>query len=147
MALFDDNQLEAAMAELRHTEEVTERIRRQSEEASHRTSDKNKLLSVTVGGRGEIRDLTFRGDGYRDLAPAELADLLVKTIERAREEVRRQVLAGMQELMLDLPSPVGNLAEADSAEGLADELLAMFTRNMPDEGRELAPPEENGRWR
>ncbi|KJE19670.1 hypothetical protein FF36_06038 [Frankia torreyi] len=147
MAMFDEHQLEAAMAELAHTEEVTERIRRRGEETTYRTTDKNKLLSVTVGGRGEIRDLTFRGDGYRDLAPAELADLLVKTIERARKEVRRQVLAGAQELMLELPSPVGNLAEVDSAESLVDELLRMFTRNMPDDGRELAPPEGNGLWR
>ncbi|CAJ61610.1 MULTISPECIES: YbaB/EbfC family nucleoid-associated protein [Frankia] len=147
MALFDESQVEAALAELAHTEEVTERIRRQGAEASYRTSDKNKLLSVTVGGQGEIRDLTFRGDGYRDLAPAELADLLVKTIERARQEVRRRVLVGMQELMLELPSPVGGLAEAGSAEELVEELLGMFTRNMPDDGRELAPPEEDGRWR
>ncbi|WP_261571079.1 YbaB/EbfC family nucleoid-associated protein [Frankia gtarii] len=147
MALFDDNQLEAAMAELARTEEVTERIRRRGEETTYRTTDKNKLLSVTVGGRGELRELTFRGDGYRDLAPAELADLLVKTIERARKEVRRKVMAGVQELMLELPSPVGNLAEVDSAEGLVDELARMFTRNMPDDGGELAPPEGNGVWR
>jgi DNA-binding protein YbaB len=147
MALFDDNQMEAAMAELAHTEEITQRIREQGAQTSHRTSDKNKLLSVTVGGRGEIRDLTFRGDGYRDLAPAELADLLMKTIEKARAEARRQALAGLRELMTELPSSVGNLAEAGSAEELMDELLGMFTRNMPDDNRDVAPPEENGQWR
>lgn len=147
MALFDDNQMEALVAELAHTEEIAKRIREHGAQRSHRTSDKNKLLSVTVGGRGEIRDLTFRGDGYRELAPAELADLLVKTIERARVEARRQALAGLQELMLELPAPVGNLAEAQSAEELVDEVLGMFTRNMPDGNRELAPPDESGQWR
>ncbi|EFC84682.1 hypothetical protein FrEUN1fDRAFT_2237, partial [Parafrankia sp. EUN1f] len=85
------------------------------------------------------------GDGYRDLAPAEFADLLVKTIEQARAGARSIALAGLRDLMLELPSPIGRMGEVDSSEELVEELLGMFTRNMPDSG--AAPvADRNGHW-
>jgi hypothetical protein len=136
-----------ALAELAATEEITERIRRQGEEASFRASDRNKLFSVTVDGRGEIRELTFRGDGYRELPPAELADLLVKTIERARTEARRRALAGAQELMRELPFPMGDLAEVGSTEELTKEIQRMFSMFTTEDGGEPGRPAQTGRPR
>ncbi|CUU56046.1 YbaB/EbfC DNA-binding family protein [Parafrankia irregularis] len=145
MGLFDESLLEAARAELARTEEVTARIRREGAAVRHQASDRGKLLTVTASGDGEITAISFRGDGYRDLAPAELADLLVKTIEQARTGARSIALAGLQDLMLDLPSPIGRLGEVDTSEELVEELLGMFTRNMPDSG--AAPvADRNGHW-
>lgn len=147
MALFDDSLLESTLAELARTEEITARIRTEGAQATFQASDKNKLFSVTVGGQGDIRELKFRGDAYRELAPAELADLLVRTIEQARKGARERALAGVQELMRELPSSVGRLAEIGSVEELVDELTDMFTRNMPDDGLTPVPPDETGQWR
>jgi hypothetical protein len=102
---------------------------------------------VTVGAQGDVRELRFRGEGYRDLAPAELADLLVRTIEQARQAAREKALAGMRELMVDLPSPIGRLGEVASVDELVEELADMFTRNQPDGGKPVAPPDGDGVWR
>ncbi|CAO5147320.1 YbaB/EbfC DNA-binding family protein [Frankia sp. AiPs1] len=146
MAMFDDSFMESALAELARTEEITARIRTEGAEVSFQATDRNKLLSVTVGGQGEIRELRFRGDAYRELAPAELADLLVKTFEQARQGARARALAGMQELMRGLP-PIGRLADMASIDELVDELTGMFVRNMPDDGQPPVPPAEPGAWR
>ncbi|SNQ46309.1 conserved hypothetical protein [Frankia canadensis] len=147
MTLFDDSLMEAALAELARTEEITSRIRTEGAAVTFEASDRNRLLSVTVGAQGDVRELRFRGDGYRDLAPAELADLLVKTIEQARLGARAKALAGMRELMVDLPSPVGRLGEVASVDELVEELAGMFTRNQPDSGKPVAPPDGDGVWR
>jgi DNA-binding protein YbaB len=145
MTMFRDDQLEAALAELVRTDEIAGRILGQGAGTSHQTSDKSKILSVTVSGHGELRELRFRGDAYRELAPAELADLLVKTIEQARQTARQRALEGVQELMRELP-PIGRLSEVGSTDDFVEELLGLFTRNMPDSGAPPAPPDQNGRW-
>nr|MDT0664134.1 YbaB/EbfC family nucleoid-associated protein [Micromonospora sp. DSM 115978] len=109
MALFGDEQLEAALAELVRTDEVAQRVLREGAEVTAKASDKNKIMTVAVGGRGELKEIKFRGDGYRELAPAELADLLVKTIERARADARERALAGAQGLMRGIPALDGDL--------------------------------------
>jgi DNA-binding protein YbaB len=147
MALFDDGLMEAALAELARTEEITTRMRTQGAAIACEAHDRNRLLSVTVGAQGDVRELRFRGEGYRDLAPAELADLLVRTIEQARQAAREKALAGMRELMVDLPSPIGRLGEVASVDELVEELADMFTRNQPDGGKPVAPPDGDGVWR
>ncbi len=146
MALFDDSLMESTLAELARTQEITDRIRAEGPQVSHQASDRNKLVTVTVGGQGDLRELRFRGDAYRELAPAELADLLIRTIEAARKGARDRALAGIQDLMRDLPSSVGRLGEVTSVEDLVDELADMFTRNMPDDGRPATPPDSDGQW-
>ncbi|ONH62029.1 hypothetical protein CcI49_00910 [Frankia sp. CcI49] len=145
MGLFDDDLMEAALAELARTEEVTARIRREGVAARHRASDRGKLLTVTASGDGKITDISFRGDAYRELAPAEFADLLVKTIEQARSGALDTALAGMRDLMLELPSSIGRLAEVQSSDELVEELLGMFTRNIPDDDASPAQPENGHR--
>src|SRR5262249_55810382 len=125
-------------------DEVAMRILQQSAEISQQTSDKNKIMTVTVAGRGELKEIKFRGDAYRELAPAELADLLVKTIEEARRAAQERALDGIQELMHEVPPLSGDLTEMGTADEFAQELLGMFTRNMPDSGRAPTRPDEKG---
>ncbi|OHV30840.1 hypothetical protein CC117_27370 [Parafrankia colletiae] len=130
MALFGDEQMEAALAELVRTDELAARILRESEQITQQTSDKNKILTVIVGGRGELREIRFRGDAYRELAPAELADVLVKTIEQARRTAQQRALADAQQLMHQMPAVAGDLTSLANAEDFAQELLDVFTRNQ-----------------
>jgi hypothetical protein len=146
MALFGDEQLEAALAALTRTDEAASRLlRRDKKVVSQQASDKNKLVTVTVTSKGELREMTFRGDAYRDLAPAELADLLVRTIEQARRAARDEAFEGVQELMRDVPLFGLDLSAVGSGEEFAAELLEIFTRNMSDTGLGAAPPDEEGR--
>ena len=89
MASIGDEELLAEMrSALDAVQTASDRARRQVQEARTTVRDKDHLLSVTVGGIGELRELTFHGDAYRELAPAELAALIVTTTTGAREDVR-----------------------------------------------------------
>ncbi|SDY07115.1 hypothetical protein SAMN05421504_104412 [Amycolatopsis xylanica] len=56
---------------------------------------KDQSLAMTFDGRGELVDLVFNGDRYRGLAPAQLASVLVETLQRGRA----QSMEKMTELM------------------------------------------------
>jgi DNA-binding protein YbaB len=144
--LFEDDILESALAEFHRTKEIADRIRAEGSQVTVQASDRNKVLSLTVNGKGDVQELKFRGDAYRDLAPAELADLIVKTIERARRDAQGRARAGRQELLRGLPQSMGRLAEVRSAEELVEAVDDLFARNMPDGGRPLAPPRRTGEW-
>jgi DNA-binding protein YbaB len=45
-----------------------------------------QVVSVTVGGRGEVVDIKFPSTAYRNLPPAELSAVILRTIEKAREQ-------------------------------------------------------------
>ena len=56
---------------------------------------KRRQLSVTVDGRGEILDLTFKGTSYRTMPPKELASLIVDTVQRAQRNARDALYTSM----------------------------------------------------
>jgi DNA-binding protein YbaB len=56
------------------------------------TSDK-RLLTVTVGPRGELKSLKFNSQDYRDLSSTELANLIVKTVDKARDSAMEKMSA------------------------------------------------------
>ncbi|MGP4014274.1 YbaB/EbfC family nucleoid-associated protein [Saccharopolyspora sp. 5N708] len=71
-------------AELRTTAEQLERL-------SVTVTSTKREVTVTVGPRGELRDLKFPTAAYRSMAPAELAALVLRTAERAREQAGAKV--------------------------------------------------------
>ncbi|MCM4084241.1 YbaB/EbfC family nucleoid-associated protein [Paractinoplanes hotanensis] len=64
-------------------------------EAETTVTAKNRAVSVTVDGRGDLTDVKFPTNAYRTMAPAELSSLLVETVTSARDQAR----AGMNELL------------------------------------------------
>lgn len=54
--------------------------------ASTTVESKNRELSVTVDGRGDVTAIKFRTRAYRAMSPTELGTLLVDTIGAARRE-------------------------------------------------------------
>ncbi|GAB3156680.1 hypothetical protein GCM10027290_54920 [Micromonospora sonneratiae] len=103
MTMLGDEELLAEMrSALDGVQATADRVRRRVNQAKTTVEDKKKLLSVTVGGHGELTQITFNGDAYRQLAPAELADLIVATARTAREGAQRKVMAGTAELTGDL---------------------------------------------
>src|SRR3954468_3473730 len=69
--------------ERRRTElaEVQNKIKKSKSTA---TSDK-RMLTATVGPHGELTALKFNSQDYRDLSSTELAALIVKTVQKARD--------------------------------------------------------------
>lgn len=60
---------------------------------------KRRQVSVTVDANGDIIELKFHGQGYRNLPPAELADIIVQTFREARREAQAQVSESVSDLL------------------------------------------------
>ena len=60
---------------------------------------KNRLVGAKVNGKGELVELKFHTQGYRDMAPAELADAVLDVITRAREKMSDRVAELYKPLM------------------------------------------------
>ncbi|WP_410586386.1 YbaB/EbfC family DNA-binding protein [Amycolatopsis sp. lyj-23] len=56
---------------------------------------KDQSLSMTFDGRGELVELVFNESKYRKLAPAQLASVVVETLQRGKAES----MAKMSEVM------------------------------------------------
>lgn len=57
-----------------------------------------RVVSVTMGNAGEVRELTFPTAAYRSMTPVELATVITKTIEDARSQAldrAAELLSGM----------------------------------------------------
>src|ERR1700722_5936396 len=65
---------------------------RRLEGLAESATDPKGVVTVTTTLNGEIRDLKFMSRKYRDMAPAELADVLLKTIAAARERVQKRAV-------------------------------------------------------
>jgi DNA-binding protein YbaB len=122
---------EELLAEMRSTLEVvraaSEQARRRASEARTTVEDKERLLSATVGGHGELRELTFHGTAYRELAPAELANLIVTTVRQARDRAQQTALAGSAKLTGDLSRLSDTAHRAKSFDELIDGIVGLVT--------------------
>jgi DNA-binding protein YbaB len=126
-SLGDEELLAEMRSALEQVQAASDRVRRQAREAKTTVRDRERLLSVTVGGEGELRQITFHGDAYRDLPPAELADLIVKTTTKARDEARRKLLAGAGAFTGDLPRLHDTARHASSIDELVEGIVGMVS--------------------
>jgi hypothetical protein len=122
---------EELLADMRSTLEMvraaSEQARRRASEARTTVEDKEKLLSATVGGHGELCEITFHGTAYRELAPAELANLIVTTVRQARDRAQRTALAGTAKLTGDLSRLSDTARRARSIDELIEGIVGLVT--------------------
>jgi len=52
---------------------------------------KDRMIKITVDGRGRITELTLSGNRWRDLAPNELAAKIVDVVTRAQNKAAKAV--------------------------------------------------------
>ena len=88
--------------------------RRQLEAVTATVTAPRQVVTATVGRGGEVTELKFPTSAYKQLAPAELAAVLLKTINEARGEM----LAKSAELLAPM-LPAG-LDAHDVVTGRAD---------------------------
>ena len=92
------NRLEAALTELREQQEKIRHFNTAQKEQRTTILSKNRMVSVTVDSGGRLTELVFKGNRYRNLAPAELASVVKDTISRAQvaaEEAVRGAASGL----------------------------------------------------
>ncbi|WP_237774037.1 YbaB/EbfC family nucleoid-associated protein [Actinosynnema sp. ALI-1.44] len=90
-----DRAMAKALASFEAESRKLEELGKHWEEASTTVRAKDHSLEVTVDGRGELVDLVFNGAKYRKLAPAQLARMIIETLQAART----QAMAKMSDLM------------------------------------------------
>ncbi|ANY07694.1 YbaB/EbfC family nucleoid-associated protein [Pseudonocardia sp. HH130630-07] len=75
-----DDPMAIVEAERRKLDEVG----RVWDEESSTVRAKDNTFTMTFDGRGEISELTFHGNRYRTLAPAELATRIIDAVKQGR---------------------------------------------------------------
>ncbi|WP_369406319.1 YbaB/EbfC family nucleoid-associated protein [Nocardiopsis trehalosi] len=61
------------------------------EQATEEAVAKNRLVAATVNASGELVDLKFHTQSYRDMAPTELASAILDVVGRARGQMAKRV--------------------------------------------------------
>ena len=101
MSLPFQNQLDEAMAELAEKRAALAEIQQRMRDTTHTVTSRRRIVAVTVDSAGVLVSVKFTGTGYRSLPPAELEQLLVETIDSARQ----QAVLDQAEAMRPLLSP------------------------------------------
>jgi DNA-binding protein YbaB len=132
---------EQAMAEFEAKKAAITDFQQNMATAETTVTSKNRAVSATVDGRGEISAIKFVTTSYRTMAPAELANLLVETIRAAQTEAREKTY-GMVEGLLPNRLP---LREALSGSVNFEEAMNQLTRTFTEtEQRGTDRPGANG---
>lgn len=138
--MFDgDGGVEEALATLEREREKIGRLSELWREGRTTIRAKDHSLSMTFDGRGELVDLTFNESKYRQLAPAQLANAVVETLQRGKAEC----MAKMSEVMgsgglsgIDYGEVASGKADPQQVlESLIGPMLGSVGLDRRDEGR------------
>jgi len=120
--------LEQIMNEFAESKKTITDLHRSTVAETVTATSKNRAISVTVDGRGEVVGMKFHNRAYRTMAPAQLAALLIETISEARhahQEAVGQALAAI----LPASVPVMDLLRSDfDAERMMEDGVAAVLR-------------------
>jgi DNA-binding protein YbaB len=109
MAEQFESALKEIMAEYEQARKDITQLQRAVESAAGSARSKNRMISATVDGRGEVTEVKFHGQNWRSMAPGELGKLVVQTITAAREAAQKQMWSSISTLVpagLDLSAAV-----------------------------------------
>jgi len=67
--------------------------------ASSTVTSESGLVTVTVSARGQITELKLNSQAYRKMPAAQLCQVILETIERAKKAASAQVRAAMKPLL------------------------------------------------
>lgn len=116
-------QMEAALADLRGQQTRIQSASRQLAQVTGKATSKDRAVEAVVDSQGKLTSLKLNGTGYRKLAPAELAARIVETVRTAQDAASREAFESLAGLM---PTGFGGaLGAAAPADGSWD-IEAMF---------------------
>ncbi|GAA1981824.1 YbaB/EbfC family nucleoid-associated protein [Amycolatopsis minnesotensis] len=117
------------------------------DEASTTVRAKDQSLEMKFDGRGELTDLTFNTSKYRELAPAQLASVIIETLRKGRVESQQKV----SELMGTSSVPGLDLDGLTSGNVRPDEMINSLMGPMLEAlngfGVDIEPPKPENRDR
>ncbi|MCX2731502.1 YbaB/EbfC family DNA-binding protein [Saccharopolyspora sp. NFXS83] len=87
--------LDAAMAALEEEQRKLAEISQVRQNETTTVQAKDRSLEMIFDGGGELAELKFNGTKYRNMAPAQLAHVIVETLQQGRA----QSMAKMTDLM------------------------------------------------
>jgi DNA-binding protein YbaB len=119
-----------ALAAYQQQREQLSQAREKLNAVTHSVTAPRQVVTATVGRHGEVIGLAFPTSAYKRMAPAELAAVIIKTIQEAREKSLSQSADVLKPML-----PKGFSAE-DMLSGKVD-VQAMLAR--------MAGP-KNERW-
>jgi hypothetical protein len=111
------------MAKLARIAEAGRDVRRRLDQVEVTVTSQRRLFTVTAGHDGRVKELVFADDRYRTLAPAELAAIIVETVQEAASRAGDAVRSTVDEVF---PSrfPARREAPPDGDPGLSAEIGA-----------------------
>lgn len=127
-----EKHLEETLNQLADLQARVPELRKQYEDAEQETRSKDRRVSASVAPNGEVRSLSFHGESYRKMPAKELAELVLRTINQAREQAmtdaREQVF---QSLDPQVRALLGG-SNATSENWSVDSMLKRFLGNVGD---------------
>lgn len=109
------DQIEQAAAELREQGERIQGFQADLARRSTTVVSKDRMVEATVSGAGKLTALSIKGNRYRMMPPAELANVVMETVNAALEQASAETMAAAQALM-----PSGFGAGGVGADGIID---------------------------
>lgn len=111
---------------------------------------KDRSLSMTFDGRGELSSMAFNGSKYRSMAPAELAHVIVETLQTGRARAMEKLTEQMGPASLPGVDIAGLASGRASASEVFESLLSPMLDDalsdlLPEQGTRSADREERGR--
>jgi DNA-binding protein YbaB len=122
------DQMEAALAELRAQQEKISEFSAAMAARTTEVTSKNRMISAKVDSQGKLVELSFKGNRYRQIAPAELGTLVVETVAKAQDIATKETMEAAAALMpegMGLPGAAGRDVDGmfEAAMRLAEEPL------------------------
>jgi DNA-binding protein YbaB len=109
-------EFEALHEQYESTRKQFDSLRRQMPTLRGTAESPDKLVTVTVGPKGELKQLEIHPKAYRKLSPTQLAEAIIATAEKASQAVYAEVQQLLKPLMsIDAPFEQLMSGEADWA--------------------------------
>ncbi|MEU4677723.1 YbaB/EbfC family nucleoid-associated protein [Micromonospora sp. NPDC023737] len=126
--LYD--RIEQAYAEFEEKKAAISGVEQQMSGAQTTVTAKNRAVSVTVDGRGDLVEVKFPTNAYRTMAPAELGGLLVETVKSAREEARHKAMKLFESILPPGLPLAGLLRGEKTADQMFDEAMQSINESF-----------------
>jgi DNA-binding protein YbaB len=120
-----ESAINEAMAELKSQRRAMEQLQGNLDRIRATVRSKRRQVSVTVDARGEITELTFHGQSYRTMPPADLAKLIVETIQDAKQAAQEEVWGEMYESHPEDAEFARTAAETGDWSSLLDDVMTL----------------------
>ncbi|MBT0770185.1 YbaB/EbfC family nucleoid-associated protein [Kineosporia sp. J2-2] len=99
-------ELEQAAAELREQRDLIGRAGAQVAAVTSTTTSRDRMITVTIDGQGQLTGLKLSGTRWQKLAAPDLCAKIVETARAAHEEATRKSMAAFMEFV---PSSLGGV--------------------------------------